>query len=766
MTNQRIPAPPASAASEQSSQSGAKRRWRPTRRGFLIGLGVTGVGLALGIGAVATVGIPYVRLRVAGMLDGAEAPAGEMPTDPWAWFEVLPDSRVRLYLAKVEMGQGIHTALSQIVVEELGVAWDDLEVAQATTARDLGGGQTGGSNSVSSLFAPLRQAAATFGEMLRAEAATQLGLPATSLVIAGRGFAAVEDPARRIDLAPLVAAKTGEWEVSKEPAPLKAPGNFQVIGQSLPRRDFVAKLTGQAVYGYDARLEGMKYGAVVRPPTIAATLKSVRPGNAATMAGVHTVVTDKDFAGVVADTRAQARAAADQMEVEWDAGYPWQQAELEAIVTVGNGEGIPIQTEGEAGKLLDEQTSLSAEYRSPFAVHAHLEAQAALADVKPDRVRVWCSTQSASLERQSVAKVLGVKEEIVEVIPTYLGGGFGRKLNTEAATEAARLSQAAGVPVHVGWTRVEDMRNGYFRPATHHQLSARLDDAGMLVAFEHRQASGDVAFSFFPEVAGALLGADFGAYRGATIRYAVPNKRTIAWRSKVPVRTGWWRGLGLLANTFALESFVDELAHAAGADPLAFRIQHLDDTIPAQQRVKAVLQAAAQLARWDTPAPEGRARGIACCLDVDTAVAMVAEVSVDRATGQIRVHHVSAAMDPGLVINPDGARAQVEGNVMWGVGSALIEEVTIKDGQIEPGNFDRYPLLTMKEAPSVDVVLLEAGDGKPRGVGEPPIGPVAAAIGNAVFALTGVRLRQLPMNAARFMRQASSVTSAAQAAPA
>jgi isoquinoline 1-oxidoreductase beta subunit len=207
--------------------------------------------------------------------------------------------------------------------------------------------------------------------------------------------------------------------------------------------------------------------------------------------------------------------------------------------------------------------------------------------------------------------------------------------------------------------------------------------------------------------------------------------------------------LGLLANIFAVESFVDELAHAAGADPVEFRLRHLDGTVPAQRRLQAVIRAAAEQAGWGGAPPAGRSRGVACCLDVDTAVAMVAEVSVDPESGQVRVHRVTAAMDPGLVINPDGAKAQVEGNVMWGVGSALIEEVTFKDGRVEPGNFDRYPLLTMRESPDVDVVLLDAGDGKPRGVGEPPIGPVAAAIGNAVFAATGRRIRQLPMNPAR-----------------
>jgi isoquinoline 1-oxidoreductase beta subunit len=448
----------------------------------------------------------------------------------------------------------------------------------------------------------------------------------------------------------------------------------------------------------------------------------------------------------VADTRAQAQAAAAQLQTDWDPGHAWQQAELEALVTVGSGTAVTIQSDGDAPSALRGATPLAAEYRTPFAVHAHLEAQAALADVQPDSVRVWCSTQAQSSVQGAVAKALGVDEKLVEVIPTYVGGGFGRKVGDEVAIEAALLSQAAGVPVHVGWTRTEDMRYGYFRPPTHHRLAASLDADGKLAAIEHHQASGDVAFAFLPNFLAPIMGADFGAYRGALIRYAVPNRHTVAYRTELPIRTGWWRGLGLLANVFAIESFMDEAAHTAGIDPLEFRLRHLDDAVPGQARLKAVLNAAAERSGWSTPAPEGRGRGIACCLDVDTAVAMVAEVSVNRAEGKIRVHRVSAAMDPGLVVNPDGARAQVEGNIMWGVGSALIEELTFKDGQVEAGNFDRYPLLTMKEAPDVDVVLLQAGDGRPRGVGEPPIGPVAAAIANAVFAATGTRLRQLPMN--------------------
>ncbi len=726
-----------------------QRRWRITRRGFLIGSGIGVAGLALGI----TAGAPYARLKIAETLASGQGQPGSFPTDPFAWFEVLPDSRVRLFLTKVEMGQGIHTALAQIAAEDLGVALADLEIVQASTSQgpaDDNG--TSGSSSVATVYQPLRQAAATLHQMLRTEAARVLGVSAEALSSAGRAFVVTAAPEQRVEFGTLVAEQKN-WEVPEEDAPLKPDREFTLIGQPLPRVDIPAKVTGEAIYGYDIKLPSMRYGAVARPPTVAARLATAKAGAAATMPGVEQVVIEADFAGVVATSRAAAHAAVAALELTWDEGKLWQQAELEEIITVGNGNGITIQREGDASaRLADSSARIQAEYRSPFAVHASLEPQAALADVqlRPEgtRVRIWVSTQMQARVRSLVAETLGVDEALVEVTPTYLGGGFGRKSGFEVAVEAVRLSKAAGVPVHVGWTRTEEMRYGYFRPPTHHQLAATLDANGQISALEHRQASGDVAFGFFPAWLATVMGADFGAYRGAQIHYAIPNRHTIAWRHELPVRTGWWRGLGLLANTFAVESFVDELADAAGIDPLQFRLSHLPDD-GVGQRMRAVLQAAAEKAGWGTPLPEGRARGIACCTDVGTVVAEVAEISLDATTNRIRVHQVTAALDCGLTINPDGVRAQIEGNIMWGVGSTLIEEMRIKDGQVDINNFDTYPLLTLRDAPHVETILIEAGDGRPRGVGEPPIGPVAAAIGNALFALTGKRLRQLPMTPAR-----------------
>ena len=723
---------------------GSKRRWRISRRKFLIGVGVAGGTLALGV----AFGVPYGRLKLAEMIDSGGGGFFTMPDDPWAWFEVASDGRIRLYVSKVEMGQGVHTALKQIAAEELGISWEALDVLQGTTAvGPQDGTGTNGSTSVSSTFTPLRQAAATLREMLRQEAANQLGQTPGNLEIQDDGFAA-SGSEQAISFGEIVSNKTGEWDVPEEAVPLKPVRDFKVVGQPLSRVDIPAKVNGQAVYGYDVKLPGMKFGAILRSPTIEGQLRSVNTDAAAAMPGVVKVIVDGDFVGVVADSRPLAWAALDAIEAEWDEGKLWQQAELEEIVTVGGLNGVVVQKEGSPGMALFGGSTLTADYRTPFAVQTPLEAQAALADVGPEQARVWASTQSHESTGDQIAYALGLESEKVEVIPTYLGGGFGRKLG-DVAIEAARLSQAAGVPVHLGWSRREELRSGFFQPPSHHRLDAVLDENGRITAMEHQLASGDILFSFFPDVMAAAFGADIGVTRGARILYDIPNLRTEVWRRQLPVKTGSWRGLGLLPNIFAIESFMDELAYVAGIDPLQFRLNHLADD-ERGRRLRAVLEAVAERAGWGSEMGNGRALGMALCLDAETAVAAIAEVSVSD-EGQVRVHNLIMGMDCGLVINPDGAKAQMEGNTMWGVSAALKEEVTIKDGQIDLNNFETYPLLTMREAPKVDAFLVDTGQTEPYGVGEPPIGPIVAAIGNGVFALTGKRLRQIPFTAERVL---------------
>jgi len=726
----------------------AQPRWTVSRRAFLIGMATTGAALALGI----PLGLPVLRRAAAGLTEGEAGGFARGNLEPLLWFEVYPDERVRVFVPKAEMGQGIHTALAQIAAEELEVAWERLEVLHASTSQasgDLRG--TSGSMSVSTLYNPLRQAAATLREMLRAEAARLLDRPSADLVAREGVFELRGDSNTRLTYGELVAGGV-DWQVPEAEVALKPPEAYRFIGRSLPRVDLAGKIIGQATCAYDARADGMLYGAAAHPPTIGARLLAARPGGAEGMPGVVKVVIDDGFAGVVAETRLQAWAARDALDVEWSEEHPWQQEELEDLVTVGGRGGVSIQRAGNALSALRCSTPIRAEYRSGMGAHATLEPQAALADIGAEGGRVWTSTQFETSVRSGVARALGMKPEQIEVIPTYLGGGFGRKIELDlvpsVAVQAARLSRAAGSPVHVGWDRQEEMRNGFVRPLTHHRLAASLDGQGSIAAMLHEQASGDALFGGFPPVVGKVLGFDFGSTRGGQIPYAIEHREVTAWRIPMPIPTGSWRGLGLMANMFALESFFDEVAHVAGADPLQFRLDHMPDDALGR-RMRTALEAAAARAGWGNGLPEGRARGVACGIDGGTVVVEVAEVSLDRDAGRIRVHRVVAAVDPGRVINPDGATAQIEGSIVMGTSATLLEEITVKDGRVEAGNFDRYPLLRMAQAPDVETILLEAPDGKPRGLGEPAIGPIAAAIGNAFFALTGVRLRRLPMTPER-----------------
>lgn len=725
----------------ETANPGEKQRWRLSRRQFLIGAGLAGGGLALGV----LFGVPEARLRIAESMDEGGGGFFTQSNDPLAWFEVSPDGGVTLYVPKVEMGQGVHTALKQIAAEELGIPWESLMVLQGTTSvgpQDSSG--TNGSTSISSSFTPLREAAATLREMLREEAAVQLGQPVGSLAIQGTGF--VTATGASISFGEIVVNKAGGWEVPEEPAPLKAVSDYETVGRSVARVDIPGKVTGEVLYGYDVKLPGMKFGAVLRPPTIEGRLKSVDATSVEQVPGVVKVVVDDDFAGVVAESRVEAWAAVNELEAQWDEGKLWQQVELEELVTAGGPGGVTIQKEGSTDRVLNGDDVLTAEYRTPLMVQTPLEAQAALADVREDGARIWASTQAQARVQELVAEATGLDQETIEVVPTFLGGGFGRKLG-DVAVEAARLSQGTGVPVHLGWNRPEELRNGFFAPLSHHRLQAVVGADGRIQAMKHEVGSGDILFAFFPKILTAVFGADVGVTRGARIEYDVPDVETVVWRRQLPVKTGSWRGLGFLPNVFAVESFMDELAHAVNMNPLRFRLINLPNS-QRGRKLRAVLEAATQAADWYGSPTEGYAKGLACAYDYGTAVAAVAEVSVDEETEQIRIHHITSAMDCGLVINPDGAKAQMEGNAMWGVSATLQEEVRIENGRVALNNFETYPLLTMKEAPTVEAILVDTGGQEPTGVGEPPIGPIGAAIANAVFNLTGQRLRRMPLRLA------------------
>ncbi|MDX2139899.1 MAG: molybdopterin cofactor-binding domain-containing protein [Chloroflexota bacterium] len=713
-----------------------------TRRRFLqtvgIGAGVLAVGAVIGGPTLVREG----RLAINQAFLTGTAPSSAPPKSPFVWFEIDAQNQARLFIPKVEMGQGIHTTLAQIAADELELDWQTVTVAQAdtTTGFDPDLIFTFGSTSVTALYAPIREIAAKMREMLRTEAAAQLGvdvaqLTAANSTISGQG-------GQSLTYGAIIAAKQGEWVIPEGAAALKNNADFTLIGQPIKRVDLRDKVTGRARYGYDARIEGMGYGAVARPPRYGATLASAAAGTAETMPGVIAVVIEDGFVGVVANTRRRAQAALAGLELTWEGGTNIGQAEIESIVSAPRDGGTLIQRVG--GEEADG-LRIEANYRTPMAVHAQMEPQAALARFEGDHLIIDCSTQAPGLTRERAAAVLGIDAAQIDVIPTYVGGAFGRKTGADVGVEAARLARGAGIPVHVGWTREEDTQHGYRRPPASNYLWATIDDTGAPTMLVHEIASSDVLFN--PEVGGGgfletMLGADPLAAYGGLLHYAIPNRRVMYHHTRIPVPTAYWRGLGSFANTFAIESFVDEVAHAGGIDPLEWRLRFRPEG-DLGRRYELVLNAVAEASAWATTPADGRARGIAACYDRGTVVALVVEVSVTD--GQINVHNAWCAVDPGLVVNPDGAAAQVQGSIIMGLSSTLLEAQTVENGMATSQNFNAYPLLTIRQAPQIEVIPINSGDEPVGGLGEPVMGAVPAAVANAVFALTGTRARTLPL---------------------
>lgn len=701
---------------------------------------------------------PTLQLRVSKFAFPGGAPAlqGKLPGSPFVWCEIGEDNRVHFYPPRAELGQGSHTLLAQLLAEELEVDPGVVVIHPPDTSRgfDARSMTVAGSASVYNLQQPLREAAAAVREMLRAEAAPRLGCAAEEVVARDGRLHADGDASRSLTYGEVVAMKKGQWQVPKRAPALKAPEQFRVVGRSVPRVDLREKLTGRADFAYDVHLPEMLYGAVARPPRHGAKLQEARTADAARRRpGVVAVVVEEGFAGVVAERRSQAHDALGYLELEWSGGEAADQADIEAAVDLPAHGGVVVQREGDAGMYLDgdEHPSVHtyhAEYRTQMVAALPAEPPVAVANVWPGGVTIHSSTQTPRLIRASVAKTLGCREGEVRVVTPYVGGSFGRKHGWlgDPAAEAARLSAAVGRPVQVGWTTGDDLSHGPKRPPSRSVLRAALDEDGKIRALEHRSATGDASMGW-PELrkVARTTGLDLLSVFGAHVIYgAIPNRSVRVHRVPVSgVLNGGFRAVGLPANLFALEGFVDELAHHAGEDPVAYRLRHLDEDDELLGRgLRRVLKAASECAGWGTPAPRGRARGVACYVYAQTPVAQVAEVGLEE--GRLRVHKVTCAVDAGRIVNPDVAASQVEGATNMGLSWALCEEALVEGGAVVNANLDSYQILTMRDAPEVEAVLLES-DRWASGLNEAPAGPVGAAVANALFALTGRRARALPL---------------------
>ena len=713
-----------------------KKGW--SRRKFLVRSSV-GLGVVIGTGYLTR---SVWRRYIAEFANGLETPYQGTSSDPTIWFELTVRNEVILHSTKVEMGQGTFTGLAQIAAEELGASMDQMIVKHA----ESGSGNvdifaTGGSTSISSLWLPLREIAATMREMIRNEAAKIMDTTPDQIQLANGIVTDGKDSFTFGDIVQQVA----EWEEVDTPE-LKPIDKPKYIGKPIPRVDLKAKVNGDPIYGMDAEMPDMLYGAVLRPHQVDSELISADVTEAESMPGVVKVVQEEDFIGVVAKSFVEAEKGKEKIKAGWKTNQDWNYTDVVDMIEVGKGNAQTIQKSGSPSGILDEEEGLiTAEYRSPMGAHAQIEPNGAVAFVESDSATVMMSTQVIEITRKEIAKRLGFNKDQVNIKPTFLGGAFGRRLHTPNAIEAAVMSKAVGKPVKSFLSRQEEFQHDTFRPPTHNVLKAKLNSEGLIEAMEHHISSGDVSYGspLLPAFVNNLIGSDVGAWRGGMIQYSgIPNYQAVSWRVKLPFATSWWRSLGLLANTFAIESFMDELAEKAGKDPVEFRLAQIDDS-EAGYRLKEVIKACRDKAAWTTEVKDGVAMGFACSTDVNVPCAHIAEVSM--VDGQVKVNKVTCAMDPGMVINADQVRAQCEGSVIMGLSAAMFEEMSLKDNELSPIIYGPYKMATMRHAPKeIDVVLLENAD-KPGGVGEPPLGPIGAAIANAIYKLTGERRREMPL---------------------
>ena len=679
-------------------------------------------------------------------MGGASAadPAGADFT-PNAFIRIGRNNVVTIIVNKAEMGQGINTALPMLIAEELEVDLRRVKVEAAPVgaayAHPQAGIQfTGGSQSVATEWDRLRKAGAAAREMLLAAAAQAWGVDRSSLRAEnGR----VRGPRGRVLTYGQLVDRARTQPVPSDP-PLKDPSQFKIIGKPTRRLDSREKVTGTATFGLDASVPGMLIAVVARPPVFGATVKSVDDSGAKAMRGVKQVVAVPSGVAVVADSFWSAKKGRDALLVEWNEG-PGATIDTDALEAeygrLARTPGAPALRRGDAdAALAGAARRVSAQYDMPYLAHAPMEPLNCLVSLGPDRCEIWTGTQFQTIDQANAAGAAGLKPEQVAIHTMFLGGGFGRRAvpGSDFIVEAVHVAKAARAPVKTIWTREDDIRGGYYRPMWHSTLSAGLDAAGKPVAWKHTIVGQSVVENT-PFAGEIKNGVDGTSVEGAAnLVYEVPNAAVDLHSPRSPVPVLWWRSVGHTHTGFVVESFIDELAHAAGQDPYAYRRDLLDG----KARHLGVLELAAQKAGWGTPLPAGRARGIAVHASFGSFCAQVGEVSIqDRA---ITVHRVVCAVDCGRAINPETIRAQMEGGIVFGLSAALYGQITMKLGRVQQSNFHDYPVLRLNSMPVVEVHIVPS-TAPPSGIGEPGTPLMAAVLGNALFALTGQRVRSLPM---------------------
>jgi isoquinoline 1-oxidoreductase beta subunit len=665
---------------------------------------------------------------------------------PNAYLRITPDNKITIVVARSEMGQGVRTALPMILAEELEADWKQIEIEQAGASTLYGDQTTGGSASVRTTWDPMRKAGAAAREMLISAAALTWGVP-RSACSAQQGNILHGASKRQLSYGEL-AAKAATLPIPTD-VPLKQSKDYKIVGQRLARVDTPSKVRGEATFGIDFRMPGMKYAVLSRCPTIGGKVSSFDDHESKQIAGVSYVGKIGDSAvAVVTDSVWGAMEGRRVLNVNWDDGPNKDlntTAVMEALKQAANKKGASLYSVGDVAKVTGRR--ISAEYQLPFMAHAPMEPGNCTANYSGTACELWAPTQVPQDCRDSVAQAVGLDPDRVKVNVTLMGGGFGRRLEHDYAVEAALVSKAVQAPVKVIWTREDDMRFSTYRPASLHQLSAVLDGAGWPVAFTHRIIA--------PSISGQKgqpgpNGVDPDLPDEAAFVYGLPNVSLEYVLAETPVPLGWMRSVYALQAGFASESFIDELAVAAGKDPLEYRLHMLGKDQDIQYftntwhtaRMRGALQLVADKAGWKNPLPAGRFRGIACFGCFSSYVAEVVEISMENDVP--RVHRVVAAVDCGQVVNPSIVEQQIPGGVVYALSNALRAKITIEKGRVVQGNFDDYAPLRMDEVPVVEVYAVPSTE-SPTGIGEPSVPPLAPALCGAIYAATKKRIRALPI---------------------
>ncbi len=743
-----------SASSETLVAALASGRTVPlSRRQFLKATGMAGGGLMLAIGLGGR-GFPGGGLAAA---EEAAAPPRKI-YPPSAFIRIGADERVTIVVGKLEFGQGVLTAMPMLIVEELDCDWDKVRSEHAPAdlvyANPLFGAQfTGGSMSIRTSYLQMRTIGASARQMLMSAAAQRWNI-GPDKVSTRRGVVFEKGGKRSLTYGQLAD------EAMKLPVPtevaLKDPKKFTLIGRPTRRLDSPEKINGKAQFGMDVRLPDMRVAVLARPPVFGGKVVKLDDSKARAVPGVEAVLqvpVDRGGVGVAVLAKGYwaAHQGRDALDIQWElpAG-PTTAAQIEQYRTLASQPGTIARSDGDVTGLDSASRRIEADYEFPYLAHAPMEPLNATADLKADSLTIWSGTQFQTLDQAHAAQAAGLKPEQVKIVTMYAGGGFGRRANpnSDFAVEAVNVAKAmrqAGIeaPVKVIWSREDDIRGGYYRPLVLHRVRIGVDRGGLPVAWDHLLVGQSILKGTLFEKVPMLFkdGVDGTSVEGVVDSpYRLPNFRVAVNYPDINVPVLWWRSVGHTHTAYVMETLVDELAVAAGKDPIEYRLALLD---PKQTRHRATLELVRRTSGWGGPLPAGHARGVALHKSFESVVAQVAEVSVDK--GRIRVHRVTCAIDCGRAVNPLTVEAQVSSGVAFGLGAALYGRITLKDGRVEQSNFPDYPVLRFNEMPQVSVHIVPS-TAEPTGLGEPGTPPIAPAVANALAHLTGKRLRKLPFD--------------------